>query len=572
MSSGNRAERAARLSGRGRLLLLVLSVCLLQVGLVSYSRDLTPRRTPLPLAPLRVSPELQTAARVPAEPGALRGQNLVIVTLDTTRPDRLGCYGNREIQTPNLNRLAAGGVIFSNAIATAPTTLPSHASILTGLYPHRHGARSNALYRLGTGQQTLAEILSENGYDTAAFVSSFVLDARFGLDQGFGVYDDESNPPSGFMGSSERRADETTGRAVRWLGGERSGPFFLWVHYYDPHAPHQPPAPFAQRYDPLYDGEIAFVDQQLGRLLEAVATANARETFVVVAADHGEALGEHGEWAHGYLLQEATLRIPLILYAPRGLAGGAHVATRVSQVDLMPTILSALGIAVPEGLDGVDLLAPSRPGRALLAEAMEGHEHYGWAPLAAIYQGALKYVEGPQPELYDLARDPLERRDLFAARRGQAARLRQQLERERRPQAEQLAAVRADLTTDELERLERLGYLVAGSPAGSAAGRGPDPRQMLPGMIRIQELLSDFQRDRELPAWRRLVARFGGRSPLASADDLIRELEHLVAERPDFAPAHAYLAKLYAAQSRFDEAARAAQRRDVLARVVAYRR
>ncbi len=561
------SERAAGGKRGRRRAVQLLAIGFLLFGLAAYLRGvrvLTPLEEQIPFAPLVVSPDLKTADSLPATPGALRGHDVVLVTLDTTRPDRLGCYGNSQGATPNLDKLAREGVIFSAAVATATTTLPTHASILTGLYPQRHGARANSHYRLDDGHRTLAERLSDAGYMTGAFVSSFVLDRRFGLAQGFGIYDDQMGVKAGFLGFAERKADQTTDRAIRWLSGQRRRPYFLWVHYYDPHSLHDPPAPFKQAHALPYDGEIAFVDHELGRLLEAVESAGSRETLVVVVADHGEAFGEHGELTHGRLVQEATLRIPLILGATAGLGRGVHVERRVSQVDLMPTILSLLGIEEPRDVDGVNLLEAPDRDRAILAETVDAE--YGWARLVALYKGSLKYVDGPNPELYDLARDPLERNDLVAERPADAETMRRVLREREGPDAGRLGTASVELGAEDIARLEAIGYAVGGGAAVTDGAPGPDPKAMLPAIVRMQRLLSDYDTYPRMPAWYRLLLRLGGNRVIDSRADLIRHLERLAAEHPDFAPVYQRLADFYEQEQRPADAVRARERFDELTR------
>jgi len=514
----------------------------------------------VPLAPLSVRSDLSRSDSLPSTPGALAGRNVLLVTLDTTRPDRIGCYGNSAIETRNIDRLAASGVVFTNALATSPVTLPTHASILTGLYPHRHEARDNALYRLSSEHTTLAEVLSAHGYVTAAFVSSFVLDARFGLAQGFDHFDDYTGRRSSVTGNAERRADETTDRALAWLSRERRRPFFLWVHYYDPHVVYKPPVEVEDRAENPYDGEIVFVDQQLGRLLDAVAAATAGRALVVLTADHGEALGEQGEWTHGYLLQEATLRIPLIMSAPGGLGRGFRFDKRVSQVDLMPTLLALLGIPAPTDLDGVDLLARPGTARPVLAEAHSGHANYGWARLAAIYRGSHKYVDGPVPELYDLDRDPLAHHNLAGEQRALAADLRRQLRALRGPNAELLPPPAFELNPGDVERLQALGYAAGGLPEARDGLEGPDPKAMLPTMNRLLSLMGALEEGTGRSRTLRWLASLRGSPSPRTVAELIHELEVLAAEQPDFAPVHHYLAKFYELEGRHD-AARDAEKR-----------
>lgn len=564
MRQKNAGKSASGKSRAAQGLVWILAVGLLLLGVSRYVRVFVPQRTPIPIAPLVVSSGSPASDHLPAQPGALRGQNVLVVTLDTTRPDRLGCYGNHAIDTPNLDRLCERGVVFSRAVATAPSTLPSHASIFTGLYPRRHGARANALYHLGSEQRTLAEVLSDNGYETAAFVSSFVLDSKFGLAQGFDLYDDEVSPSTAPMGFAERRGDMTTQRAIQWLERSHPRPFFLWVHYFDAHAPYIPPAPFAGRYAQPYDDEIAFVDEQVGRLLTAVEAARERETLVVVAADHGEGMGEHGEWSHALLVQESTLRIPLILYARTGLPAGLNVAARVSQVDMMPTILSLLGIGLPADLDGVDLTGPPDPDRPVLAETVEGRAYYGWARLSALYRGPLKYVEGPHPELYDLGSEPLERNDLIGSRAEDAAAMRRELRALEGEAANELTTAAESLEPGDVERLAALGYVVARGHSVDTEEQGADPKQMLPLMTQLQTMVSDFGSYQRWPAWKRFLATVTGSAPPRSRPELIRELEKVAAEHPDFAPVYQYLAVFYRQEQRPEDAARVLERRNLL--------
>jgi hypothetical protein len=518
---------------RVRRIVRLVSAAALAAGAVLIVKGRLPEFPRVPLRPLVVSPEMPIVSSIPAEFGALAGQNLILVTLDTTRADRIGFYGNDEIETPNLDRLASQGVVFTKAVATASSTLPTHASILTGLYPQHHGARANSLFKVAEEQRTLAEILSENGYETAAFVSSVVLDARFGLAQGFGVYDDQAESRGGEFMFTERRGDQTTDRAIAWLRANAKRPFFLWVHYYDPHTRYDPPEPFASEYALPYDGEIAFVDQQLGRLLEAVESTKGPESFVVVTADHGEALGEDGEESHSHLVQEATIQIPLVFYSKRGLQGGLHVDVRTSQVDLLPTILPLLGIAAPEALDGVDLALASDPNRAVLAETVEGRVNYGWARSSALYEGPWKIVMRLQPELYDLSRDPIAHVDLSATKPGELMRLRGRLSELHGSGQNLLAPSMNDLSAFEIERLDALGYRV-GSETGVtilADGPGPEPRELLPILSRLDLIVQ-----------------------LPERADAIRKLEALAGEHPDFAPVYVVLNRLYTRENRPEEA------------------
>jgi len=355
------------------------------------------------------------------EAGGFR--NLLLVTFDTTRFDHLGCYGNPKADTANLDRLAGEGVLFERCISTAPLTLPSHSSILTGLYPFHHGARNNGTHTLAADVPTLAETLSQAGFATGAVVSSLVLDSRYGLDRGFDQYDDDLSHAKKaplFM-FRETTAEETSRRAVRWLqdrGGER---FFLWVHFFDPHANYEPPEPFRTRFkDSPYDGEIAYADAGLGNVLESLRRKGELDrTLIVFTADHGESLGEHGETTHSLFLYDATTHVPLLFRHP-ALAKNKRVAEVVSSTDIVPTVLDLLGVEGPGDYDGVSLAgalldpgAGAPPGRKVYSEAMNSWFNHGWSDLRGIRTKEYRYVRAPREEFYDLFRDGRETDNLF---------------------------------------------------------------------------------------------------------------------------------------------------------------
>lgn len=428
------------------------------------------------------------------ERDAARGFHVVLVTLDTTRADHLGAYGYELAETPVLDRLAAGGILFRDAVSPAPLTLPAHASILTGLDPQHHGVRNNGQYRLEDDHRTLAEILAERGYATAAFVSAFVLDRRYGLAQGFQVYDDRVEPAPGqaFGGlDSQRSAEAVTDAVLQWLDG-RSGnePFFLWTHYYDPHAEYAPPEDYARRFeDRLYDGEIAYMDASLGRLIEALRKYE-ENVLVVVLGDHGESLGEHGERLHSHFLYEATQHVPLILWSP-ALFDGPFVVDDavVGLVDVVPTILALLGIDDDVSRDGIHLgESRKQPERAVYMETMAPFLDNGWAPLHGLRRHRDKYILAPKPEYYDLSSDPRELDNLFGAGLPEVeatiSRLAEALagELEGTPAREAVAAAAVEPDADSLERLRALGYLSGpGLASAAASSQGlPDPKDMMP--------------------------------------------------------------------------------------------
>ncbi len=429
-----------------------------------------------------------------------RGDSVLLVTVDTVRADKLGCYGG-PVATPAFDRLAREGLRFDRAVSAVPLTLPSHTTILTGLLPPHHGVRLNGAGRLPDDVPTLATRLSAAGYATGAFLGAFVLDHRFGLARGFASYDDEIDRGEAHGTDAleaERPGAVVVDRALAWLAAQpKDKPFFLWVHLYDAHAPYTPPEPFRARYANPYDGEIAGVDAQLGRLLDALdARGAAARTIVTVLGDHGESLGEHGEDTHGLLLYESTLRVPWLVRAPGALAAGRVVSAPVSLADVTPTVLALLGVPGGErALDGRDASAPPREDEARTARRIysetEYPRTYGWAGIAALREGTRKYIRAPRPELYDLDRDPRELHDLVAG--GRAL-----------PEFEDaLAALQRNASTVESTvdaetraRLGSLGYVSAPAPAPSAGGSGAaglrDPKDAAPLFRRFEAAHRDL--------------------------------------------------------------------------------
>ena len=434
--------------------------------------------------PIRVSPELKPGGDVvPAERGALAGSNLLLITLDTTRAEQIGCYGNPNIETPVLDRLAAEGVLFSRVMAVAPTTLPAHSSLLTGLYPLHHGARANGLFRLNDECVTLAELLGGQGYTTGGFVSAWVLAERFGIGAGFAEFNDgvtegdiDPTAPADAPGVPQRSADQTNQRAFRWLRTHANERFFLWVHYYDPHMPWTPPSPYTERYAHLYEGEIAYTDSEVGNLLKVLEEVGRTEdTLVVVVGDHGEGVGNHKEWSHAYLLYESTQHVPLIMRCGRRLGGGVHVDRLISQVDIMPTILALLGLESPPGIDGQDLTRPPSGARRLFAETC-GIEA-GVASLRAVRNGRLKYIHGPIPELFDLSVDPFELHNLADSREQTVREFEGMLREFFGNELEEVSDPTVTLSAEEQSKLAALGYVPMAS--GSPEGPLPDPKDMI---------------------------------------------------------------------------------------------
>ena len=355
--------------------------------------------------------------------------NLLVVTLDTTRADALGAYGGRAI-TPSLDQLAADGVVFEQASTVAPLTLPAHSSLFTGLFPPRHGVHGNGQNALGASSITLAEQLKARGFSTGAFVSSFVLDHQWGLDQGFEVYHDPRIRPgqSPDRESIRRSADSVVNDALDWMQHVGNDRFFAWLHFYDAHAPARPPAEFAPiGADDDYFAAIGFVDFQLSRILTFLAEHQLLDrTIVVVIGDHGESLGEHGEPTHGLFVYEAVVHIPFIIHAPLANMQGRRVSEPVRIVDVMPTVLDLLGQSAAPATDGQTLVplmtGASRASRLdVYSESRYGLDRFGWSPLSALRVGRFKVILAPRPELYDLEADPKESVNLYQQRADLAA-------------------------------------------------------------------------------------------------------------------------------------------------------
>jgi arylsulfatase A-like enzyme/Tfp pilus assembly protein PilF len=466
--------------------------------------------------------------------------NVLLVTIDTLRADHVGVYGYAAASTGTLDALAARGVRFETAIAQVPLTGPSHSSILTGLNPIRHGFRNNSGYALPATVRTAAEEFRAAGYRTAAFVSAFPLDRRFGLNRGFEVYDDHlprGNDPRRTP-YVERFADATTDVALRWLSQADAGtPWFLWVHYYDPHAPYEPPPDFGARGGSPYDGEIAFVDRELGRLLQAISARGASgHTLTVVTADHGESLGEHGEGAHGLFVYDATLRVPLIMAGP-GVAAGRVAKTVARSIDILPTLVDYAGLEPRKGLDGRSL-RPAADGREMsdapaYAESLYGELELGWAPVYALRTRQFKLILAPRPELYDLAQDAGETANRYGEDRERVEQLRRPLEAAIAHPGPSAAVA---LAPDEARKLAALGYISGGSSSASpsAATRAlRDPKDGVRFMPRLNSGMSNARTNPEVA---------------------IRDLTSVLAEDPGLLMARRMRAVAYAAAGRHERA------------------
>jgi len=480
--------------------------------------------------------------------------DVLLITLDTTRADHLGSYGYPQPTTPVLDALAADGAVFTQTYTTNPITLPAHSSLFTGTYPMFHGARDNGTYVLRDDVTTLAEVLSAQGYDTAAFVASFVLDSQYGLGQGFGLYDDDVGAEwsqdemkartARAFGFDERKANLVTAAANRWLSQPRKRPYLAWLHYFDPHQPLNPPEPHRSRFSDGYDAEIAFADEQIGQVLAALKQRGTYDdTLIVVVGDHGEALLEHSEISHSLLIFDSTMRIPLIVKPPGQEARGRRVEALSSIVDVMPTILSILGVAVPRDVQGQSLVpllkgGPPDPRRAVYMESLLPRLTCGWGELRGIRIGGEKLIWGPKPRLYRVAEDAGEVYDLADKEPATVARLEKELRGALRTWSRPSSA--ASLAGPDAEaagRLAALGYV-----AGSAeAARG------------IKESLDDVSGRTDPHDKQRLFNLWASALEdirVGQNLEAIRKIEDVIANDPRNTSAMTTLAGLYLEQAR----------------------
>jgi arylsulfatase A-like enzyme/tetratricopeptide (TPR) repeat protein len=458
-------------------------------------------------------------------------RNILLITIDTLRADAISAYGGRA-STPYLDALAARGARFTFAHAHAVVTLPSHASLLTGTYPYDHGVRDNNGYRVRKGQSTAATRLKALGFATGAFVGGFPLDQRFGLNAGFDAYDDRIGEVGNTVDFAlpERRGDAVVKSAIDWTAGQ-SGRWFTWVHVFDPHAPYRAPAEFAGRYpDDPYAAEVAWTDHALGALIDRVS-ALARPTLVIVTADHGESLGEHGEITHGIFAYESTLRVPLLVAEIGGPSlrpppRGVVITAPVRHIDVLPTILEAAGASVDPRLPGASLstlIATGSGGdRPSYFEAMTANLSRGWAPLRGVLVATDKYIDLPIPELYALQSDPVEKQNVASARRDRTDVLLNTL----RTFNTAPPALPGEETSAVRDRLRALGYV-----GGSAA----PPR----------DRYSDEDDPKRLIDVDALLHRAGDLYQNGHLKEAAEMFQRVISRRPESADAYRYLAFVY---------------------------
>jgi arylsulfatase A-like enzyme/Flp pilus assembly protein TadD len=466
------------------------------------------------------------------------GKNLLLITIDTIRPDRISFYSSKYLKTPNIDSVAKSGVVFMRAFAHNPTTLPSHTNILLGTTPLYHGVHDNSHFKVDERFTTLAEFLKKYGFSTGAFIGSFPLDSRFGLSQGFDLYDD-SYPSKGKeeLTFPERKAEKVIESAINWIKKQKE-PWFAWIHLFDPHQPYIPPEPFFSQFkNDLYSGEVAYVDKFLGRLLNFLKEENReKRTFIIITGDHGESLGEHGESTHGYFAYNSTLLVPLIISGP----GITHSLSYeyVCHIDIFPTVCDLLKKEKPDFLQGLSLY-PILKGkgirkREIYFESLHAYYNRGWAPLKGIIIEKKKYISLPIPELYDMEKDFDERENLISSV-------------DREYYEENLSALEAKLKGNEkkeglrkidretLEKLESLGYISSPYPS---LKRKFGPEDDLKTLLPIQQKFSDSM----------LLYQKG------KLEDAIRLLKEIIEERKDFDLAYCRLSQIYKGKGRIADA------------------
>ena len=484
----------------------------------------------------------RTAAQAPRPGSGQAPPNVLLITIDTVRADRIGAYGYAKGATPAMDRLAREGVRFADATTQAPLTGPAHAALLTGQYPARLGVRDNATTPLPAGTATAAALFKANGYRTGGFVGAFILGSEYGFAQGFDAFDATFGQFStGNKLQAQRRGGQVADAAIKWLRAG-SGPFFAWVHLYDAHSPYDAPAPFKARFAAApYDGEVAYVDSCIARIVAALEPgAQLDRTAIAVVADHGEGLGDHGEAEHGLFLYESVLRVPWILRLPGRESAGTVVKAQVRAIDVMPTVAAIAGVATPK-VDGENVLpfvrgaAPHDPAPSY-AETYYPKWHFGWSELRSVRVGDWKYIDAPKPELYDMRTDTVERRNLVDARGPLAAGLSAELNRIAGPFAASAAADAPQPDPETLARLRSLGYV--GIAAPSSGGRGADPKDMIPKLEAFRSGIS------------RAIDALGRNAP----DVAIVELKKLVAINERSYELHLFLGDAYVAKRQFETA------------------
>ena len=460
--------------------------------------------------------------------------NIVLITLDTTRADRMGFLGSERGLTPNLDGLAREAAVFTHAYSQVPLTTASHATILTGTYPQFHQV-NDAGVALAKSAPYAPAILRGAGYQTAAFVGAVILDPTAGapgFGRGFDTYDAgfrARNAGESRYSTLERRGGEVVAHALAWIGKHPRGPFFVWIHLYDPHAPYDSPEPFKSKYADAYDGEIAYVDSVVGKLLEQLRTKKLYDgALIAVMADHGEALGEHGEHGHGIFLYDPTIRVPLVVKLPGAHAAGERVDARVGLVDVLPTLLQAAGVAAPKSVQGESLLSVMKASgaqaadeatapaeRPAYAETDYPQRAFGWSRLRALRSGKYLFIAAPRVELYDQATDPGEEHNLASSTSAVAGTLASQLDTFRQQTSSKLAAPNSSLSPQQEAKLRALGYVAGGgeNKGGGAETAGADPKDKIEIanlMAEANFLVEEDKYQQAIPMLQKVVAKDPG--------------------------------------------------------------
>jgi len=470
--------------------------------------------------------------------------NVLLITLDTTRADHIGAYGYGRARTPNLDTLAHNGVMFANAYCSAPLTKPSHCSILTGTYPVFHKVHNNANDYLDPANVTLAEILKPKGFKTSAFVSAFTVDSRFGFDQGFDVYDDQYRQDEMIKNfRSERTAGEVFEPFSKWLDANYQQKFFSWIHFYDPHAPYQPPSPYKEEFaDNLYDGEIAYMDEFVGKVFQKLKEKNILDrTFIVIAGDHGEAFGEKQEMGHGVFIYDATMKVPFIFYGEKNLPRGVVIQEKVGLNDIVPSVLDMLKMPLPKKVQGRSLL-PWVEGKKkeeipLYIESYCPRETYHWSELIGIIDKGWKYIQAPKPELYHLDEDPQEDTNLVDKDKKRVSILKERLKDLIKEYSSEIETKKRTLTQEEEERLRSLGYVGGGEISREISGENlPDPK----------DRMDEFK----------LIFRAKNSEMRGNYEDAIQRYRELIVLAPDLPWHYVDLAMILARTKRMPEAIR----------------
>jgi len=530
--------------GKNKKILIICSILVISLGILVFLLLIRQNLKKESYAKIFESFESQM------KPVEIDEMNIILFTIDTLRADHLECYGYDRVKTPNINQLASEGILFEHSIAQAPLTLPSHSSIFTGTHPFYHGMRDNGGFYLEEKHITLAEVLKTKGYSTGAFVGAFVLDSRWGLDQGFDYYYDNFDPTkykTVSLDSVQRRGDEVLSEACKWLEKNSQDKFFAWIHLYDPHTPYNPPEPYKTQYNGrrfgLYDGEIAYVDLLMGDFRNFMEEKNLLDkTLIILTGDHGESLGEHKESAHGFFIYDSDIRVPLIIRFPENKFQGSLITNQVRSIDIMPTILNMIGGRSPESVQGesiLPLILGKQGGEAFSAysETYWPRYHYGWSELKSLRKGQYKFIDAPKPELYDILEDPGELNNLVNKKAALGHEMKRELEalidRYSVEGIEEAGPKKID--NDSLVKLQALGYI--GSFRASSKQKGekladPKDRVELYNEIKLAQFLVTEEK----------------------MDQAEKKIKDVLNKDPSVLEARYILGNIYSKQKKYDEA------------------